>query len=311
VDWAQQIRGLFWLGRRVWWLVEPALAVSRQYKPCVRHPYHTRISCTGFERVHTDGTNDRDIGLDGKKLKSQYIYLHLNPTQSVSHTSPEPFWTKRGFDLVDELLEIASLSKTEQANPILRHHHAFKIAAHTEVMAGLTELRDLQAVSPRDGQSSDTDEGLDAYSRAHHNPCPAVPPLTDEARLRLATDAQRKLDEAQVAEDKKREEEEQARQTDDKLAHEEAEKVRKAKATQAAQAAADKLPPDAAVKLKAANDAADKRCLATLADVKTAQDALAMAQATWTKANNAVKLAQEHLRAADRAKKKATDVHMA
>jgi hypothetical protein len=102
-----------------------------------------------------------------KKLKLQYIYLHLNPTQSASHTSPEPFWTKCGFDRVDELLEIAPLSESDQENPILRHQHAFKIAAQTEVMAGLTELRDLQALSPRNGQNSDTDEGLDAYSRAH------------------------------------------------------------------------------------------------------------------------------------------------
>jgi chromosome segregation ATPase len=54
-----------------------------------------------------------------------------------------------------------------------------------------------------------------------------------------------------------------------------------------------------------------KRCLATLADVTTAQDALARAQATWTQANNAVKLAQEHLRTAERAKHKAEDVHTA
>jgi hypothetical protein len=55
----------------------------------------------------------------------------------------------------------------------------------------------------------------------------------------------------------------------------------------------------------------DKRCLATLANVKTAQDALARAQATWTHANNAAELAQEHRRAAGSAKHKAEDVHMA
>jgi hypothetical protein len=118
---------------------------------------------------------------------------------------------------------------------------------------------------------------MDAYSRAHQNPCPAVSPLTDVARLRL-------------------------RQAADTLAHEEAEQVRMAKATQEAHAL---------LTLQAANVAMDKRCLATLADVKTAQDALARAQATWTQANHAVELAQEHRRAAERAKHKAEDVHTA
>jgi hypothetical protein len=117
-----------------------------------------------------------------KKLKSQYMYLHLNPTVSASHTSPEPFWTKCGFAQVDELLEIAPLSETDQKIQIRRHQHAFKNDEQTEVMASVKELRDLQSMSPRDGQSSDLDEGMDAYSRAHQNPCPAVPPLTDAAR---------------------------------------------------------------------------------------------------------------------------------
>jgi hypothetical protein len=124
-----------------------------------------------------------------KKLKLQYIYLQLKPSQTASHTSPEPFWTNYGFDLVDELLQTTPLSETDQENPIRRHQHAFKTEAQTEVMAGLTELRDLQALSPRDGQSSDLDEGMDAYSRAHQNPCPTVPPLTDAAQLRVAMEA--------------------------------------------------------------------------------------------------------------------------
>jgi hypothetical protein len=126
-----------------------------------------------------------------KKLKSQYIYLPINPTPSAFHTSPEPFWTKCGFALVDELLEIAPFSETDQENPIQRHQHAFKNKAQTEVMAGLTELRNLQSLSPRDVQSSDLDEWMDAYSGVHQNPCPAVPPLADAAQLRLATEAQR------------------------------------------------------------------------------------------------------------------------
>jgi hypothetical protein len=138
-----------------------------------------------------------------------------------------------------------------------------------------------------------------------------MPPLTDVARLLLATEAQRKINEAHMAADKQREKEEPTCQAAEQLALEEAAKVRKAKEAQEAQEAADKVAPDAALKLKAANAAVDKRCLATLADVKTSQDALAMAQAAWIKANNHVELAQEHLRAAERAKKKAKDVHTA
>jgi hypothetical protein len=219
-----------------------------------------------------------------KKLKLQYMYLHFNHTSSASHTSPEPFWTKCGFAQVDELLEIAPLSETDQENPIRRHQRAFKTEAQTEVMTGLTELRDLQSLSPRDGQSSDLDEGMVNYSLAHQNPCPAVPPLTNAARLRLETEAQRRRDEAQVAEDKQRQGAEVAQQAADMLAHADAETVRTATATTTHEA-------QAALTLQDENVAMDKRWLATLADVKTAQYALARAHATWTPAKDAVELA--------------------
>jgi hypothetical protein len=56
---------------------------------------------------------------------------------------------------------------------------------HTEVLAGLQSLRELQSLSRHDGESSDTDEGLVVYDRAHTNPCPAVPHVTDAAQQAL------------------------------------------------------------------------------------------------------------------------------
>jgi hypothetical protein len=64
-----------------------------------------------------------------KNLKSQYIYLHLNPTQSPTHISPQPFWTKRGFDKVDETLVIAPLTPTAADNLRMRNQHALKTTA--------------------------------------------------------------------------------------------------------------------------------------------------------------------------------------
>jgi hypothetical protein len=102
-----------------------------------------------------------------KKLKSQYIYLHLNPTESPTNTSPQPFWTKRGFEKVDAKLVIAPLTSTEANDPRMSNLHALKTRIQAEVLAA---LRDLKKLSPRDGKSSDTDQGLVAYYRAHHNP---------------------------------------------------------------------------------------------------------------------------------------------
>jgi hypothetical protein len=46
-----------------------------------------------------------------KKLKSPYTCLHLNPTSSPTHISPEPCWTKHGFVAhVDETLVIPPLT---------------------------------------------------------------------------------------------------------------------------------------------------------------------------------------------------------
>jgi hypothetical protein len=90
------------------------------------------------------------------------------------------------------------------------------------VLAGLQSLRELQSLSPRDGQSSDTDEGLVVYYRAHTDPCPAVPLVTDAAR-RTAQN------------------EETARQAEEaqQLARNKADKELKAKADEETKAVAD------------------------------------------------------------------------
>jgi hypothetical protein len=59
-----------------------------------------------------------------KKLKSQYIYLHLNPTKLPTNTSPQPFWAKRGFEKVDAKLVIAPFTSTEAAEPRTSNLHA-------------------------------------------------------------------------------------------------------------------------------------------------------------------------------------------
>jgi hypothetical protein len=77
-----------------------------------------------------------------KKIKSPYIYLHVNPNESATNTSPQPFWTKRGFAPVDETLVITPLTATEDKNPILIQRHALKTMAQAEVLTGLEELRE-------------------------------------------------------------------------------------------------------------------------------------------------------------------------
>jgi hypothetical protein len=126
-----------------------------------------------------------------KKIKSMYIYLHVNPTESATNTSSQPFWTKRGFDPVDETLVIVPLTATEDKNPLLIHRHTFKTTAQTEVLAGLKELREHLIVSPNDGKKSDTDKGMVTYSRAHQNACPAVHTLTDAAQEAILSEAAR------------------------------------------------------------------------------------------------------------------------
>jgi hypothetical protein len=150
-----------------------------------------------------------------------------------------------------------------------------------------------------------------AYSRAHQNPCPAVPTLTNAARQVILSEAARKAQEAQAAANKKREEDETARKTAEKLALEVAETAGMAKEAHKAPEAADKLAPDTAVKRKAARAAAEKRFVKTTADVKMAQAALATAQAACTKTSSDVESAQQHLKAAERAKAKANEVHKA
>jgi hypothetical protein len=102
----------------------------------------------------------------------------------------------------------------------MRSQHALTTTVHAEVLAGLQALRKLQSLSPRHGQSSDTDEGLAVYYRAHTNPCPAVPQVTDAAQQALAAAVARTAQNEETARQA-----EAARQ----LAREEADKARKAK----------------------------------------------------------------------------------
>jgi hypothetical protein len=102
------------------------------------------------------------------------------------------------------------------------------------VLAGLAALRDLQKLSLRDGKSSDTDQGLVAYYRAHHNPCPAVPPV-------IAVAIQAQAAEAAAAETVALEEAKKALKAKAAKAREAAEQARKAKGDKAAQDAAEKL----------------------------------------------------------------------
>jgi hypothetical protein len=88
-----------------------------------------------------------------KKLTSQHIYLHLNPTELSTKTSQQTFWTKHGFDPVNETLVITPLTATEDKDPVLRNQHALKTTAQAEVLAGLNELREHLEISPQDGKS--------------------------------------------------------------------------------------------------------------------------------------------------------------
>jgi hypothetical protein len=91
-----------------------------------------------------------------KKIKSKYIYLHVNPTESASNTSPQPFWTKRGFDPVDKTLVIAPLTATKDEDPLLINQHEVKTLAQAEVLTGLKELREHLIINPNDGNKTIT-----------------------------------------------------------------------------------------------------------------------------------------------------------
>jgi hypothetical protein len=243
-----------------------------------------------------------------KKLKSPYMYLHLNPTSSPTHISPTPFWTKHGFAHVDETLVIPPLTPLEAVNPTMQSQHALTTTVHAEVLAGLQSLRELQSLSPRDGQSSDTDEGLVVYYRAHTNPCPAVPHVTDAAQQALAAAVARMT-----------QNEATARQVEaaQQLARDEADKELKAKSDKEAKAAADmqaledakaaKKATDAAFKL--AKNTAFKRYAATTQAVAKAEDARTIATATCIKAHQDVVSSHEHVRVATMDKGKAKEAH--
>jgi hypothetical protein len=145
-----------------------------------------------------------------KKIKSPYIYLHVNPNESATNTSPHPFWTKCGFDTVNETLVITPLTATEDANPLLRNQQALntlaqaevKTLAQAEVLAGLKELHEHFLINPKDEKKTDNDKGMVIYSRRHQNECTAVHALTDVAQDAILAEVARKAQEEQAVEEK-------------------------------------------------------------------------------------------------------------
>jgi hypothetical protein len=133
-----------------------------------------------------------------RKIKSSFIYLHVNPNESKTSTSPHPFWTKRGFDPVNETLVITPLTATDDANPVLRNQQALKTMAQAEVLAGVSELHAHFIIHPQDGKQTDNDKGMVIYSRRHTQECTVVHTLTDEARDGILVEAARKAQKAQA-----------------------------------------------------------------------------------------------------------------
>jgi hypothetical protein len=226
---------------------------------------------------------------------------------------------------VDETLVIAPLTATEDINPVLRNQHTLKTTAQAEVLAGHKELREHLIINPNDGKSSDTDEGLVTYSRSHGNDCPAVHTLTNAAREAILSEAARTAQEAKAIENKQPEDDETKRKADEKQVLDAA--VAAANETQAAEnkqredaetkrKAAETLElntanesPVAARKRKAARAAAEKKYTKATAVAKKAQTILAKAQVTCTKTSKDVVLAHQQIKAAERAQKKAEEVH--
>jgi hypothetical protein len=165
------------------------------------------------------------------------------------------------------------------------------------------------------------------YSRAHQNACPAVHTLTDATREAILSKAARVAQEAQAVENKQREDDETERKAAEKLARDAAAAAATANEAQAAEnkqredaetkhKAAVKLAldtanesPDTLRKRKAARAAAEKRSRITTGIAKTAQAALATVHATCTKSSKDVASAQQPIKAAEKAKTKADEVH--
>jgi hypothetical protein len=91
-----------------------------------------------------------------KKIKSPYIYLHVNPNESATNTSPQPFWTKRGFDPVNKTLVITPLTATEDKTPLLIQQNALKTTAQAELLTDLDELREHFMINPKDEKNQIT-----------------------------------------------------------------------------------------------------------------------------------------------------------
>jgi hypothetical protein len=257
-----------------------------------------------------------------RKIKSPYIYLHINPNESATNTSPQPFWTERGFDPVNETLVITPLTATEDANPILRNQQALNALAQAgvktleqaEVLAGLKELREHFSINPKDGLQTDNDKGMVIYCRRHE--CMFVHALTDVARDAILAEVARKAQEAQAVGEKPPEGEYKPSDND--------ETERKAAAKQARNAAQaeekqqqDKHDLEEAAAAATANEqkgaraAALKKYNKATADAKTAQTALATAHAACTKTSKDVALVKTKIKVSGRVKMNADKAHKA
>jgi hypothetical protein len=254
-----------------------------------------------------------------KKIKSRYMYLHVNPNESATDTSPHPFWTKHGFDPVNETLVITPLAVTDDANPVLRNQQALKdlsqtdkeILAQAEILAGVKELRAHFIIHPQDGLKTDNDKGMVIYSRMHTKECTVVHTLTDKVRDAILAEAARKAQEAQAqpagGDGKppvKPPDNDEGRPPDDDRAKKPPEgKPPGDDATE---------KEEAETKQKAAEireqDAKDQYIKAN-EDVYEAKTALKKAQATCTKTSKAVELAHKRIKAAEKGKTKADKVH--
>jgi hypothetical protein len=223
-----------------------------------------------------------------RKIKSSFIYLHVNPNESATNTSPHPFWTKRGFDPVNETLVITPLTATDDANPVLRNQQAVKTTAQAEVLAGVKELCAHFIIHPQDGKQTDDDEGMVIYSRRHTKECTVVHALTDETRDAILAEAARKAEEEQAGEDTPQESEDQPPDNDDDDETE---------------------TEEAKTKREAARSVAKEQYIKANEDVYEADNAHKKAQATCTKNNKAVELAHKRIKAAENAKTKADKVH--
>jgi hypothetical protein len=261
-----------------------------------------------------------ELGTCGyRKIKSTYIYLHVNPNESATNTSPHLFWTKRGFDPVNATLVVTPLTATEDATALAQAE--VKTLEQAEVLAGVKELRAHFEIHPQDGKQTDNDKGMVIYSRRHKNECTFIHTLTDEARDTILAEAARKAQEAQAVKDKPPEVGAKPPNNDDDKPSADDETESKA----AAKKPPEGKPPgddetekvEAETKRKAAEirkreaarSVAKEQYIKAHEDLYEAQTALATAQVACTKTSKAVEVVQKRIMAAEKAKTKADKVH--